>query len=431
MGAAEKHDTALESLLHDARAQTRAQTKVLRSAIDNNDLGKTAEVKAWFLTAPGPRFAFAVRAAAATAVKPKPSLQKCLGIAEKLDLTLPPKEAVELILRPKGGGKHRAILNFGLRYRAGQKLLAHVLSQYHRPQPFQFTHRGHQAAIQHALCLIEAGNLWFAHLDIKEFYPSFRTEKLRENAALGGILPDKTLAGFVVGRDLEVKVRSGELHKFPTLSYSPLLWEARRGIPTGSCLSSVVAPMMVSRLPLPPAVKAVAINFEDDFLVLAPSEVARDEAVEALMAAVKDLPGGRFKLRTKSMGYLPEDEAQFLGHRIVIEDGVPRVMVSAGNHEAFVARLSEFHEGQGDFGTKPDLPWPDQRLGHCRRMTGYIRSWAAAFALCDDAAEMADFAMTGVETEVKALGLPLAAVSAGADDPGFYATDHFEFSSMS
>ena len=128
------------------------------------------------------------------------------------------------------------------------------------------------AAVKRALVLIESGKLWFAHLDIKEFYPSFKIEKLLGNAALEGILPKSTVANLVLARGLEYVIDPGYLKRYPLLSCASRLLEARRGIPTGSCVSSLVAPMMVSRLQLSAAVAATLINYEDDFLLLASSK---------------------------------------------------------------------------------------------------------------------------------------------------------------
>lgn len=303
-----------------ARAVAMTHAAMLSKAVAAKDAAEVAAQTQWLLSDPAPKIYFAFRVGRSGNVgRVSPGI--CLKAASALDLTSACFDKVGVILRKKKSGKHRLILNFGLRQRVAQNIIRCVLSAHHRPRAYQFTHRGVPKAVAHVRDLINLGNHWFAHLDIKEFYPSFKIEKLREDAALGGLLPSKTVAAFVHARGLEVSVRAEQMKQFPSLSCPDLLWEARRGIPTGSCASSVVAPMMVSRMPLDAATASHMANLEDDFLLLAPTKDKLQERIEVLMAAVKAIPGGHFKLELKASGQLGGTEACFLGHAIRLEGG--------------------------------------------------------------------------------------------------------------
>ena len=332
-------DPVITTRYNAARAATNARLALLREAVAAKDAAEVATQTQWLLSDAAPKVYFALRIGRSGKVG-LISPSACIKAALNLKLTATCTEKVPVILRKKKSGKVRLILNFGLRYRVAQNIIRCVLSVHHRPRSYQFTHRGVPKAVTRVRDLINQGNHWFAHLDIKEFYPSFRIEKLRENASLGGLLPPKMIAAFVHARELEIGVRAEQLKRFPYLSYSDLLWEARRGIPTGSCASSVVAPMMVSRMSLDAATADALSNYEDDFFLLAPTKDELQERIEVLMGAVKTIPGGHFKLELKSSGRLGETEACFLGHAMRLEGDETHIMLTNANREGLFSVLT-------------------------------------------------------------------------------------------
>ena len=431
MSVAELQNSAFSASVAKALALTRIQSKTLRVAVDNGNQAQTIALTEWFLTALEPRLYFAVQVARSGKVKPSPTPDECLSVAQALDLRQAPSEKVIGTLRAKASGKHRLILNFGHAHRTAQGVLRVILSAHHRPQPFQFTHRGPKKAMEQVRRHIEAGNLWFAHLDIKEFYPSFRFEKLGQDAALGGILPSKTLAGFVHARNLEVAVTPVSLKRFPYLTHTHLHWEARRGIPTGSCVSSVVAPMMVSRLPLSQAAKELLTNYEDDFLQLATSKAELDKAVEAFMVAVRDVPGGRFTVKTKSTGCLLESEISFLGHRITVCDDQARIGINSANEQKLFMLLDDFDIRKGEFALRAGSSETKQRRRNCQRVVDYLDAWARAFSLCGpEVEEIKAMGMYAVEQELHALGLSINSLGKTTGNGDFTIAAHINSSEL-
>lgn len=210
-------DPVIAAEYQAARAETIKLAEGLRLAVETKDTVSIEDETFRLLTDPAPKDFFALRVERSGKVG-RVSPGRCLKQACKLDLLSPCDEKAAVILREKLNGKHRLILNFGLRYRTAQNIIRLVLSAHHRPRPFQFTHLGVPIAIKRVIELIDQGNIWCAHLDIKKLYPSFRIEKLREDAALGGLLPSKTVAAFVHARGLEMSVRAEQLKHFPSLS---------------------------------------------------------------------------------------------------------------------------------------------------------------------------------------------------------------------
>lgn len=382
-------DPDFRKLLKDAADTTHHRRNCLRKAVRDNDVEGAQMHTAWLLTDSQPKLLAAAVVACSGKVRPNPSAADCLLLPQSLKLMQLQPEIVPLRLRKKSNGNHRIIANFGFAHRTAQRVLKSILSAYHRPQSYQYTHRGPGRAILRARKLITTGKLWFAHLDIKEFYSSFKIEKLLEDAALGGILPSKTVASFVSARNLEFDVRQSDLGLFPHLTYSDLLWQARRGIPTGSSVSSIVAVMMVSRLKLTTAVKTSIINFEDDFLVLASSKEELAQTVEALRLSVGKLPGGHFSLIGKSQGCFENDSLVCLGHSIALVDGKLVVSVSGHNTDQFYAMLLDFENSAGEFAHGAGKLTPEKRLIQCAKLSNYLRSWHGTFThSCDDASNI-------------------------------------------
>lgn len=416
-------DPAISAKYQSARAETTKHAEALRKAVAAKHVDMIAAETWWLLSDPAPKTYFALKLGRSRKVKSK-SPSWCLKQASELDLSSHSAEKADAILRKKLNGSHRVILNFRLQRRIAQNIVRLVLAAHHRPRPFQFTHKGVPKAIQRVIVIADQGNLWCAHLDIKKFYQTFLIEELLENAALGGLLPSKTLATFVLARRLDVCVRANDLKHFPHLSYATLLSEARRGIPTGSCASSIVAPMMVSRMLLAAAVENHLVNFEDDFLLLAPTKDELEKRIEALGSSVKTIPGGRFKLQQKSCGHLAETGAFFLGHSISRNGGSVRIRLTHTNRESLYLVLDELFKELPVGG--PIEAFVEALLKHCARAYQYLESWRATFALCEDVAEEAEDAMLVIEQTLAGIGKSMNDIKFMIANPSFVTNVHFE-----
>ena len=374
-------------------------------------------------------------------LKPKPTASRCYSVANTLSFFEKPNEHVEMFIREKADGSSRPVLNFGFRYRVAQRALVLVLSAIHRPQKFQYVHRGCKDAVLRAAQLIGDGNHFYAHLDIMKFYPSFTLSELGQESALGGVLSPQTLDIFVIGRRLSIGKNASDNDKSKLLgdhftSSSTLMKrEARRGIPTGSMLSSLIAPMMVSRMKLSQEVQDHLVNYEDNFLLVASSEQELDAMVKELEAAVKGIPGGQFKLAEKGTGKVDaDDSANFLGHAIYVEKKKARISVSPANHERFYERLEQLdwnmptHEELKKMGYEKFKLIKEQSWAASLQ---YIRAWKNAYSLCDRAEAMACIAREKILAEIEGAGLKPNMFINKKTDSYFDFKEHFEFSGMS
>ena len=147
-----------------ARATVNKKLKALRSAVNSGADDDVKQLVQWLLTDPVSHLDAVVETARSPKVK-KLSAAQCLNIASEIDPFSPQSEIVRIRLRPKKSGKPRIISEFGPKARAGHHMVQGILSAFHRPRPFQFTHRGHAKAVKRALAVIKSGKLWFAHLD--------------------------------------------------------------------------------------------------------------------------------------------------------------------------------------------------------------------------------------------------------------------------
>jgi hypothetical protein len=181
----------------------------------------------------------------------RPKQSELKSIAEKLNAFQGTQEVTKLILIPKGPGKFRPTLDFGIENRALQYLVLSVLYAIAELHPRQFaTRRGVPAAIAYVIKAMEAGYVHAREIDIKNFYPSFDGSKLVELVPV-----QKRVSGRVLLSE-HLNILPSTLHHNTVLSkgaadthlegVSPLqqyLADARRGIPQGSAVSPILAEM--------------------------------------------------------------------------------------------------------------------------------------------------------------------------------------------
>src|SRR6266702_2340908 len=109
----------------------------------------------------------------------RPKKHQLRSIAENLNAYQGTREEARLILIPKGPGRFRPTLDFGIENRALQYLVLSVLYAIAELHPRQFATRGGvPAAIAEVAKAMRAGNVHVREIDINDFYPSFDGNKL-------------------------------------------------------------------------------------------------------------------------------------------------------------------------------------------------------------------------------------------------------------
>jgi hypothetical protein len=372
--------------LHTARVFVQDRAADLVKAIGAGDKEAQGKAIATLMTTKEARLAAAIRANRALPDNKRATLERCIEIAEKLDLSKPIKEPVRVWRKPKSNGGYRIIHDPGLVHRTAQQLVRRVMDKHFMPRPFQFTLLGVQRAIKEVKKLVGEGYVYAAHLDIKDFYGSFELEKLLSELPL----PEGTVMHAVHGRFMEltwVQDKSKGRYGSPSSSQSLSLLsaQARLGMPQGSGCSSIIGAHCVSRLKWHSTDGVALVNYVDDFLLLATSREARAEAVEELTEAVGHLPGGTFMLELKRKAHVAQGFT-FLGHTLQLTDGELRLSPSPKALECFFQEMDGFdHKLQHVvFGPGAQLNACDKpkAMALLARYTTHIRGWRAAFQEC-------------------------------------------------
>ncbi len=127
------------------------------------------------------------------------TLNHCLGLPETLNVAAPINEPVRVFPREKKGGVLGVILEFGIKHRTAQDIVARILSRHLKPRPFQYGLKGVHDTVAEVKTRLAAGYVYTARLDIKNFYGSFQLEKLAHELPL----PHEVVDYAVLGRHLE------------------------------------------------------------------------------------------------------------------------------------------------------------------------------------------------------------------------------------
>jgi len=316
----------------------------------------------------------------------RPRKDQVKSIAENLNPYQGTQEEVRLILIPKGPGKFRPTLDFGIENRALQYLVLSVLYAIAELHPRQFATRGGvPGAITEVVKAIKAGDLHAREIDIKDFYPSLDGNKLVDLIPI----PRKVIARVLTSEHLTI-VPSTSHHYSTTFSSNgaadthqgggfPLeqyLADARRGIPQGSSVSPIVAEMLLAPVlyQVPDAGEVVA--YADNILVITKNESDAASMTESLGIALQAHPAGQLWPKIKS--FPPGGPIEFLGHRLTAgEDGL-RVQPTADNREEFESRMN-----RGVARLKGSSLSPAMRAEIVRELKSDLSSHVANFRLCD------------------------------------------------
>jgi hypothetical protein len=290
---------------------------------------------------------------------------------------------VHLKRKPSNPNYFRVFMDFGIENRALQYLVRRPLEILADTVPFQYTLKGGtKAAIEHVVKAMSEGPVWAIELDVKDCYPSFDGKKLPSLIPL----PKEVTDHVIVSEYLHLVPGNIGYHFGPTGVDDPgLPWElektlvdARRGIPQGSAASPLVAESMlaIALRQIPDGV-GHRVVVGDNCLVVAKEEGDVVQIVKALGGALEHHPAGRFWPKIKS--FRPGETISFLGHSFTPQAGGKiRITPSPKNREKFEATVTAGLK-QLQFSK---LSQRDRKREY-RDLQRYVRSWAAAFSLCE------------------------------------------------
>lgn len=320
------------------------------------------------------KFCAALAVAQKTKKKKGYSIEQCFAAAKSLNLFTPINETVNAFCVEKNGGKaHRVILDFELRYRTAHRMVERVLAPHFKPRPFQYTHRSVDKAILRARSLVTNSKTWVAVIDIVGFYNNFELDLLKQ----GLPLPHEVADCAVSGRHIEA-TWTGPAEKFPLWYLTELTPQIHRGLPTGASSSSLIAPMICSRLDIPSHLAIALVNYGDDFWIVGSSEAEVTDRANALIAAIEKLPGGYFTARKKISRV--RDGARYLGYLFAWSEGKLVTTPSERNWNRLFRRLNDIHFESMQ---RTDGKWVSDKeivIRLCAKQDACIQSFIAAFS---------------------------------------------------
>jgi hypothetical protein len=181
----------------------------------------------------------------------RPRRKELPSIAASLNPWNGSKEKVVVHLKKKGNGDYRLLMDFGIENRALQYLLLPILQTAADLHPYQYaTQGGVPAAIDRVTELLLAGYVWTIETDIANCFPSFDGKSLHNFLPI----PKEVIARVIMADTLNVTPGDNLLHYFgpadgdegDPFALDQCLADARRGIPQGSAVASLVAEMLIA-----------------------------------------------------------------------------------------------------------------------------------------------------------------------------------------
>src|SRR5262249_32022931 len=144
--------------------------------------------------------------------------------------------------------------------------------------------------------------------------------------------------------------------------------DARRGIPQGSAASPLIAEAMIAIALKQVPVLGEIIAYADNVLLLAKSESDVASMTKALRVVLEAHPVGR--LRPRKTIFKAGQPIEFLGHTLLLTNGVVRIEPSEENMQEFLNRVSSdlecLQKGTQSHSARREM------LGD---LEGYIQSW--------------------------------------------------------
>jgi hypothetical protein len=280
----------------------------------------------------------------------------------------------------------RTYMAFGIENQALQYLVLRLLEQVADIAPYQYLVRngGTHAAIKHVLKAMSTGPVWAVEIDVIDCYPSFDGKKLKDRLPI----PKEVTENLLISKHLNLKggnltgiTKSGPFGpagdpKAP-MTLEGTFAAARQGIPQGSAVSPFIAETMLAIALREVPKLGDIVAYGDNCWLLAKKESDMVTMMKALVSALKAHPVGL--LTPKCKLFKPGEAVESLGHRLIPQPGGKiRIEPSEENWKKF----------------ESDMRWQLKRLKYkkmsaavrfraLQKAKRYVRSWMAAFCLCD------------------------------------------------
>jgi hypothetical protein len=281
----------------------------------------------------------------------------------------------------------RTYMAFGIENKALQYLVLRLLEQIADIAPYQFMLRGggSHAAIKHVVKAMSTGPVWAVEIDVVDCYPSFDGKKLKDLLPI----PKEVSEHVLISEHLNLKggnvaaiTKSGPFgpagNPEASTTLKGTLAAARRGIPQGSAASPFIAETMLAiALREVPNLGDIVV-YGDNCLLMAKKESDVVTMMEALETALQAHPVGL--LTPKRKLFHPGEPVDFLGHRLIPQPGGKiRIEPSQENCEEFERTIKR----QLNY-LKYEKLSAAARFRAQQKAKRYVRSWMAAFCLCDE-----------------------------------------------
>lgn len=337
---------------------------------------------------------------------PKKSL---IGIAENLNPLKGTDEKVIVHFTPKKSDENqfRPIMDFGIRNRALQQIALWLLSACSDLHPHQFANAGGtKAAITEVLEALNGGYTYTSEIDIKNCFPSVDGERMSELLPV----PTETTHNVILSRYLN-PTPGNIIHYFGLDNVSDLtdevsdpiniaLSEARRGIPQGSAVSSLVIELLLA-----PTISGLTdvgrvFSYCDNFFLMAKTNDDLVLMMNSLMDALKKHPAGPFMPKIISVSE-PGKSFQLLGYKLNRRAGTFYAAPSGENLVTFNRHFDRSLDKIQDGDLTPDTV---KRL--CKNLERYVRSWAGAFSLWKGAEKFRNDKLKEIQTTVSTKSIP-------------------------
>jgi hypothetical protein len=320
----------------------------------------------------------------------KSGIDDLVKVAEKLNPWEGTDEEVKVHVKPKESNEHefRTIMEFGLENRALQMMVKSVLDILADLHPSQFAViGGRNKAYRNVLGALKDGYIHVIQVDIKDCFSSFNGERISDNLPV----PPGVTRNVLLSRNLNLN--PGNLLDILSMSHEDksvvfkevsglldtFVPKVRSGIPQGSCVSSLVAEILLaSVIPVLPELGRV-VAYADNFLLMATNTDDLATMKIALGSVLKNHPIGPLRLETisSSDGMKPFD---FLGAEFFRMKSGYFLRPSQRNMWKFKHRF----RGDLKIVKNQSAPLSERKYGR-DQLRGYVRRWVCAFSEWDGA----------------------------------------------
>jgi len=208
-------------------------------------------------------------------------------LARQLDPWSGSKEPVRVKREPKPDGGTRTVMCFCTEQRALQYLVKGALKPWlsRLTAENQFLLRGgRDAACTNVMMHLYMGYDHVCQVDVRRCFPSFAEAEIYRYVPL----PKRVTENVVIARHLSLLISTKESVSDAT----NLLVEARRGIPQGSAVSSVVAEILLAPIARSAQDRCAVVAYNDNFLVMSRSNLDLVTNLKLLRARMQCHPAG-------------------------------------------------------------------------------------------------------------------------------------------